>query len=164
MKNFFTVIVIVAVSVLFFFSYYATKNLYFRYRQKRINTDLKKKTYEDEKKYIRFYLRALLNDLESGKLHWILIFSRLKPETKIELIYNSITHMIQLQHRLRNLTNTEYSTLKKLGLHSSETKNDLYSLSVSRNSTIVTDVVYFLLEQVGGQKYAQNIKVVTSGG
>ena len=161
MKNFFTVIVIVAVSVLIFFSYYATKNLYFRYRQKRINTDLKKKTYEDEKKYIRFYLRALLNDLESGKLHWILIFSRLKPETKIELIYNSITHMIQLQHRLRDLTNTEYSTLKKLGLHSSETKNDLYSLSVSRNSTIVTDVVYFLLEQVGGQKYAQNIKVVT---
>jgi hypothetical protein len=164
MKNFFAVIIIVAVSIFIFVSYYASKNLYSRYRQKRINLDIQKKSYEDEKKYIRFYLRTLLNDLEAGKLTWILIFSRLNPEIKIELIYNSINNMIQLQHRIRNLTSSELNKLKKLGLHSIDTKNELSSLSVSRNSTIVTDIVYFLLEQVGEQKYAQNIRVVTSGG
>jgi hypothetical protein len=164
MKNFFTVIVIIAVSIFIFITYYTGKNLYSRYRQKRINSDIQKKNYEDEKKYIRFHLRTLLNDLEAGKLHWILIFSRLNPEIKIELIYNSINNMIQLQHRIRNLNSSEFNKLKKLGLHSIDTKNELYSLSVSRNSTIVTDVVYFLLEQVGEQKYARNIRVVTSGG
>ena len=164
MKNLFTVIVIVSVGILVFITYYASKNLYNRYRQKRINSEIQKKRYEDEKKYIRFYLRTLLNELEAGKLQWILIFSRLNPETKIELIYNSINNMVQLQHRIRKHNSMEIKKLQNLGLRSLDTKNDLYSLSVSRNSTIVTDIVYFLLEQVGDQKYAQNIKVVTSGG
>jgi len=164
MENFFTVIVIIAISVTVFIVYYIGKNVYLRYRQRRVQSEIEKKRYEDEKKYLRNYIRTLLKDLESGKLNWILVFSRLDPETKLELIYNSLNSMIQIQHRIRKVNNVELNNLKKLGLKSFDSQNGLYSISVTQNSTIVTDIIYFLLEQVGDQKHARNIKVVTSGG
>jgi hypothetical protein len=164
MENFFTVIVIIAISVTVFISYYTGKNLFFRYRQKKMQWEIEKKRYEDEKKYLRNYIRTLLKDLENGKLNWILVFSRLDPETKLELIYNSVNNMIQIQHRIRHVNDIELNSLKKLGLKSFDTRNGLYSISVTQNSTIVTDVIYFLLENVGDQKHTRNIKVVTSGG
>ena len=54
--------------------------------------------------------------------------------------------------------------LKNLGLQTYDIKNDLFCVNVLLNSKIVTDVVYFVLEQVSKQTYAHNIKVVTSGG
>jgi hypothetical protein len=164
MKNFFTVILIIAVSIFVFVTYYASKNLYLRYKQKQIKSEIQKKRYQDEKKYIQHYIRSLLNDLETGKLHWILIFSRLNPEAKLEVIYNSIDNMIQIQHRIRTINKVELSMLKNLGLQSYDIKNDLFCFRVSCNSKIVTDIVYFVLEKMGEQKYAQNIKVVSSGG
>jgi len=164
MKNLFSVIVIIAVSILIFIAYYAGKNLYLRYEQKRIKSKIQKKRYEDEKKYIHFYIRSLLKDLKTGTLRWILIFSRINPEVKIELIYNSVINMMQIQHRIRKLSTTEIANLKNLGLQSYEAKNDLNCFYVSHNSKIVTDVIYFILEEVGQQKRAQNIKVITSGG
>jgi hypothetical protein len=164
MTNFFTVIVIIAVSVFIFISYYASKNLYSRYRQKQLASEVKKKKYEDEKKHIRIYIRSLLKDLETGKLYWILIFSGMNPQVKLELIYNSITNLIQIQHHIHSLSPAEINKLKKMGLHSFDFKYETYCFNVSQNSTIVTDVIYFLLEHAGKQKQAQNIKVVTSGG
>jgi hypothetical protein len=35
---------------------------------------------------------------------------------------------------------------------------------MAQNSTIVTDIIYFLLEHCAEKKHAHNIKVVTSGG
>jgi hypothetical protein len=164
MENFFTVVVIIAVSVTIFISYYTGKNVYLRYRHKRMQSEIEKKRYEDEKKYLRNYIRTLLKDLENGRLNWIIIFSRLNPETKLEVIYNSLNRMIQIQHRIRHINNVELNSLKKLGLKSFNSQDGLYSLSVTQNSTIVTDIIYFLFEQVGNQKHARNIKVVTSGG
>ncbi|MCK4559212.1 MAG: hypothetical protein KAV45_05460 [Calditrichia bacterium] len=164
MNNFFTVIVIIAVSILIFVIYYTSKNLYYRYRQRILKSEIQKKRYEDEKKYIRYYLKSLLSDLESGKLSWILISSRLYPEVKLELIYNSIDKNIQIQHRIRNVGSEELNMLKNLGLQTYDIKNDLFCFNVSINSKIVTDIVYFVLEQVSKQTYAHNIKVVTSGG
>lgn len=164
MQNFFMVIEILAASVFIFVTYYAGKNIYSRYQQSRIQSNIEKKKYEDEKKYIRQYIRKLLKDLEDGKLHWIQIFSRLNPENKLELIYNSISRMIQIQHRIKNIGDTEINKLRKLGLKSVDRNNELYSFNMAQNSTIVTDVVYFLLEHSDRVKHAQNIKVVTSGG
>lgn len=164
MKNFFTVIIIIAVSVVVFLAYYSGKNLYSRYRQERLESELNKKRYEDEKKYIRHYFRTLLSDLEAGKLYWIQVFSQMYPETKLEIIFNSIDKLIQIQHRIRDVNDKEIIKLKNLGLKSHFCKNGLYCFCVSLNSTIVTDVIYFFLEQVGEQKHARNIKIVTSGG
>jgi hypothetical protein len=164
MNNFFTVIVIIAVSIFIFVIYYTSKNLYYRYKQRILKSKIQKKRYEDEKKYIRYYLKSLLSDLESGKLRWILISSRLYPEVKLELIYNSIDKTIQIQHRIRNVSSEELHMLKNLGLQTYDIKNDLFCVNVLLNSKIVTDVVYFVLEQVSKQTYAHNIKVVTSGG
>jgi hypothetical protein len=88
----------------------------------------------------------------------------MNPQVKIELIYNSITNKIQIQHRIHTINTAEINKLKKMGLHSFDIKHETYCFSVSQNSTIVTDVIYFLLEHAGKQKQAQNIKVVTSGG
>ncbi len=164
MNNFFTVIVIIAVSIFIFVIYYTSKNLYYRYKQRILKSRIQKKRYEDEKKYIRYYLKSLLSDLESGKLRWILISSRLYPEVKLELIYNSIDKTIQKQHRIRNVSSEELNMLKNLGLQTYDIKNDLFCFNVLLNSKIVTDIVYFVLEQVSGQTYAHNIKVVASGG
>ncbi len=164
MYNFFTVIVIMAVSIFIFVIYYTSKYLYYRYKQRILKSEIQKKRYEDEKKYIRYYLKSLLSDLESGKLRWILISSRLYPEEKLELIYNSISKTIQIQHRIRNVSSEELNMLKNLGLQAYDIKNDLFCFNVSLNSKIVTDIVYFVLEQVSKQTYAHNIRVVTSGG
>ncbi len=164
MTNFFTVIVIIAVSIFIIIIYYTSKNLYYRYKQRILKSKIQKKRYEDEKKYIRYYLKSLLSDLESGKLRWILISSRLYPEAKLELIYNSIDKTIQIKHRIRNVSSEELNMLKNLGLQTYNIKSDLFYFNVSLNSKIVTDIVYFVLEQVSKQTYAHNIKVVTSGG
>ena len=52
MKNFFTVILLVAVSIVVFIVYYTSKNFYARYRLNQIQNGIRKKRYEDEKKYI----------------------------------------------------------------------------------------------------------------
>lgn len=164
MKNFFTVIVILAVSIFIFAFYYTSKNIYNRFKQQNIKSDIKKKRYEDEKKYLRNYLRTLINELSSGKLSWVLISSRLYPEAKIELIYNSFKKSIQIQHRIRNVSNEELSTLRNLGLQAYEIKDDLFCIDVSLNSKIITDIIYFILEHLSEQRIAQNLKIVTSGG
>jgi hypothetical protein len=164
MKNLFAVIVIIAVSIFIFVIYYTSKSLYFRYKERVIKAEIQKKRYEDEKKYIRFYIRSLLKDLESGRLSWILVSSRLYPEIKLELIYNSLNKFIQIQHRIRDISKEEYRVLKNLGLQRYDINNNLFCIYVSLNSKIVTDIVYFILEQISEQRNAQNIKVVTSGG
>lgn len=164
MNDFFSVIIIIAVSVSIFVTYYAGKNLYFRYKNKRIKSEIVKKQYDDEKRYIQFYIRTLLQELRSGQIQWIQIFSRLYPEAKIELIFNSIYKLIQLQHRLKSISDEDLSYLEDLGIKSWEMKNGLHCFYVSHNAKIVTDVVYFILEKVNQQKRIQNIKIVTSGG
>jgi hypothetical protein len=164
MKNFFTVIVIIAVGIVIFIIYYTSKNLFLRYKERVIKSRIVKKRYEDEKKYTRQYIRKLLDDLKSGELSWILISSRLYPETKLELTYNSIDKFIQIQHRIRNVNNEELKLLKNLGLRTYNINNDLFCMNVSLNSKIVTDIVYFVMEHISEQGSAQNLKIVTSGG
>ena len=102
--------------------------------------------------------------MKSGKLVWFQVFSLLHPETKLEVIFNSIDNMIHIQHRIRKVTGIEIKKLKNLGLKSHYRINGLFCFCVSLNSTIVTDVLYFLLEEVGEQIQARNLKVITSGG
>jgi len=164
MKNFFSVILIIAVSVFIFALYYFGKSFYLKYKERINNSEIQKKRYENEKKYIRNHIRHLLNELENGKISWILISSCLYPEIKLEVIYNSLKKSIQIRHRMRNVNPDELRSLKKLGLQTVDINNDLFCINVSLNSTIVTDIVYFILEHINDQKYALNIKVVTSGG
>jgi len=164
MGNFFSVVIFIAVSVLILIIYYTLKNLYFRYNERLIKSKIQKKRYWDEKKYIHNYIKSLLQDLESGQLNWIIISSRLNPEAKLELIYNSVKKCIQIQHRIKKVDKDELGVLKNLGLQTYDIKNDLFCLNVSLNSKIVTDIVYFILENNSEQKIALNIKIVRSGG
>jgi len=164
MKNFFAVVLLVTVSIIILIIYYTSKNFYLRYKERVVKLRSVKKSYEDEKKYIRQYIRKILGDLQTGERNWILISSRLYPETKIELTYNFIEQCLQIKHRIRAIDNEEMNVLKNLGLQTYNINNDLFCINVSLNSVIVTDIVYFLLERIGEQGNAQHIKIVTSGG
>jgi hypothetical protein len=164
MKNFFAVVFLTTVSIIILIIYYTSKNLYCRYKARVLKLRSEKKSYDNEKIYIRQLIRGMLLDLQSGERNWILISSHLYPETKIELTYNFMDKCIQIKHRIRNVENEELILLKNLGSQTYSINNDLFCINVSLNSTIVTDIVYFLLEHIGKQGNAKNIKIVTSGG
>jgi hypothetical protein len=88
----------------------------------------------------------------------------LKPEAKLELIYNSPKKSIQIRHRIRDVNEDESEVLKNLGLQNYHINNDLFCINVSLNSRIVTEIVYYILENISEQKSSLNIKIVTSGG
>jgi hypothetical protein len=82
----------------------------------------------------------------------------LKPEAKLELIYNSPKKSIQIRHRIRDVNEDESEVLKNLGLQNYHINNDLFCINVSLNSRIVTDIVYSILENISEQKSSLNIK------
>jgi hypothetical protein len=164
MKNFFTVILLSAVSILLFAVYYMSKSIIHKFKTLRLRERLRKKSYEDEKNYTRNYLRDLIKQLESGNLHWILINSRLHPEVKIEIIYDSVETDIKIQNRNLKVNEHKLKYLKELGMLGFITKRELNCFSMPVNSKIVTDIVYYILEELCDQQYAHNLKIVTSGG
>jgi hypothetical protein len=164
MKNLFTVFVLIAVSVLFFISYYAGKNILFKYKTKKIKSRILKKRHNDEKSYIRNYLRTQIKKLESGEVHWILIYSRLYPEQKVEIIFDFLEGALQAQVRSCNINSWEMEKLKKLGMSRYFIREDLCCFNMPVNSTIITDIIYYILEEFYNQKCAKNFKVVTSEG
>ena len=164
MKNLFAVFVLIAVSVLFFISYYTGKNIFYKNRAKKINSKIRKKRHGDEKAYIRNYLRTQIKKLESGRVHWILIYSRLHPEQKVEIIFDSLEGALQAQVRSCKINSWEMEQIKKLGMSCYFLREDLSCFNMPVNSKIITDIIYYILEEIYNQKSAQNFKVVTSEG
>ena len=164
MKNFFTVIILIAVGILLFILYYTGKSFYHRYKEIRTREKIKKKHYEDEKYYTRNFLRVRLKELETGSIRWLQIYSRNYPEQKIEIIYDSIKGDIQIQNRWESIITEEINTIRELGITDHNTKGDLHCFYAPMNAKIVADVIYYIMEKIYSQKYAQNLKFVTSGG
>lgn len=164
MHDFFTVIILITGSVLVFVIYYLIKNIYLEKRSSLLKRNIQAKIYQDEKKYITNYLRSCVNLLESGKLQWIMIFSRLHPEHKIEIIFNYIENSLELHDRIENISEKNLQDLKDLGLTDHLKDNHLFRFRLPVNAKIVTDIIYFLFEKVHDQKSLKNLKIVTSGG
>ncbi len=164
MKNLFTVFILIAVSVLLFISYYTGKNFFYKNRAKKIKNKIREKRHNDERTYIRNYLRIQIQNLESGKVCWVLIYSRLHPGQKVEIIFEPVERALQIQTRTRKINFWEMEKIKKLGMSRYFIREDLYCFTIPVNSKIVTDIIYYILEEIYNQKCAQNFKVVTSEG
>jgi hypothetical protein len=95
---------------------------------------------------------------------WILISSRLYPQIKVEITINLGESNLNIKTRLRRLRQAELAILKELGIIYSEYKDEINIIIVPVNSKIVTDIIYFCLEKIGGQGKARNIKISTPGG
>jgi len=140
------------------------KNYFYKIRTNKIKNKIRKKRHDDEKAYIQNYLRTQIKKLESGKVHWILIYSRLHPEQKVEVIFDPVEKALQAQARSCEINGREMEKIKKLGLSCYFLREDLSCFTMPVNSKIITDLIYYLLEEIYNQKYAQNFKVVTSEG
>ncbi len=164
MENLFTVIVLTTTSVILFSMYYLFRGLRRKYEKRRIEERIWNKTYEDEKAYIRNYLRILLGKLKLGELSWILISSRLYPHDKLEITINPPDGSLLVKTRFRQLTEAELEILKKIGVISTQYGAEINSLYLPINTKIVTDIIYYCFEKIGKQGRARNIKISTSGG
>jgi len=159
MENLFSVIVLVAAGVLLFVSYYAGRNAYRRYQERQLRFKIMRKLYEDERTYIHHYLRMLLKKLKSGDLGWVQVASRLYPQDKIEIVFNHVAGHIQMQNRNIPLNKGEIEALKNMGLINYIHRDEINLLSMPANAKIVTDALYYCLEEICGHQKAKNIKI-----
>lgn len=164
MENLFTVIALIAASVFLFSLYYSAKRLHRIHQKRKTREKINQKIYEDERTYVKNYLRVLLDKLRTGELAWILIYSRLYPHDKLEITLNPSDRDLMVKARLREINAAEILALKKMGLKSFFYRDDVNSFTMPVNTKIVTDISYFCLEEIGEQDNAHNIKIITSGG
>jgi len=164
MDNLFSGIVLVAAGVLLFIVYYAGRNKYRSFQTARLRDRIMGKIYEDERTYIRHHLRFLISKLEKGDLGWVQVASRLHPQDKIEIVFNHLAGQIQLQNRNIRLPAVMVADLKNIGLTDYIHNDEINLLTMPVNAKIVTDAVYYCLEEIYGHKKAKNIKITISGG
>jgi len=163
MKQFFNAILWLSVLFIGLMLYYTLKFSYVRSRKYRHGKVLFARIYDDEKEYLHNRLKSLLFDLQQGKIRWLLIYSRLFPEDQIELTYSQPDQEVNLIQRNRLLSENERAYLRHLGVNKYCTQTDKIILSTAPNSKIITDLIYFLLENICKQQRARNIRINISG-
>ena len=164
MENLFTAFVVIAISVLFYSVYYSARRVHRARQKSKTRKKIHQKIYEDERSYLKSYLRVLLDKLKIGDLAWILISSRLYPHDQFEITINPSVIELLVKTRIRKINEAEIQDLKKMGLKSFFYHDELNSFTMPVNSKIVTDIIYYCLEEIGEQNNAHNIKIITSGG
>ena len=164
MKNFFTAIVLIPIAGLTFAGYYLIRNIARTRLSRTIEERIKIKSYEDEKYYLKDFLRSSMLNLKAGYFSWVLVYSRLYPLHKAQVTFISLNQEIQILNRGRNLVNEEKRQVMKLGANSYERKGDKHIIHTPINSKIITDIIYYLFEVIYDQKRTLNLKIVISGG
>jgi hypothetical protein len=163
MNQFFEATFLLSVIFIGLIVYYTIKNRRSRLKKHQAGELLFAKIYEDEKVYIRNRLKALLAGLQEGKIRWLLIYSRLFPEDQIQITYSRLEQAVNLVQRSRSLGDNEREYLRHLGVNKYCTQTDKIILSTELNSKIITDLIYFLFENICKQHKTHNIKINISG-
>jgi hypothetical protein len=163
MNQFFKATFLLSVLFIGLILYYTIKNRRSRSKKHQDGDLLFAKIYEDEKVYIRNRLKSLLADLQGGKIRWLLIYSRLFPGDQIQITYSLPDQEVTLVQHNRSLSANEGEYLRHLGVNKYCTQADKIILSTALNSKIITDLIYFLLENICKQQKAHNIKINISG-
>jgi hypothetical protein len=88
MNQFFKAVGLLSLLFIGLLFYYTLKNFWSRSRKRRSGGLLFSKMYEDEKSYQRNKLKSYLAGMAEGKIRWLLIFSRLFPEDRIQVTYS----------------------------------------------------------------------------
>jgi hypothetical protein len=164
MTQFFKAIFLLTILFIGLLLYYTIKNIRYKFKKRRSGNLLFNKIYEDEKAYIRNRMKSLLADLQEGKIRWLLISSRLFPENQIQITYTEIEREVTIIQHGRNLRGDEQDYLRRqLGVNKYCTQPGKIILSTTLNSKIVTDLIYFLFENIYNQQKVHNIKINISG-
>lgn len=162
MTNFFLASsLILAISLIIIIYYWTKQNLKSR-NDKILRHRIRKKNYTDEKEYLRNFIAHHIPLLIENKVQWILVWSKLNPRYKTELTYNSLFSMIQVGvANISSLQNYKYD-LSNLGVNNFVTKHDNTVFNTLPNAKIITDVLYYIFENIYNLKEFTNHKIVTS--
>ena len=109
---------------------------------------MRRKLYEDDRILFQGKIRKLLVDLRSGQLHWLIICSKIEKAHKVEVTYSSIKNEIEIKDRGRPRTKSEINILSEIGVGEYTVSDEINVISVPLNAKIITDVVYFIFEEI----------------
>ena len=163
MQSFFLTIIIVFTAAVVLIVYYSLRQYADKKKQRRRISLIRKKLYEDDRIYFQSRLRALIPQLKDGQLQWLIISSKKMKQEKLEITYSSLSGEIELKDRARSRKSTEIGLLSQLGAVSCLVMNEINIISAPLNSKIISDIIYFIFEEIFNLKPAQNLKISTSG-
>ncbi len=163
MHSFFLTIVLISAASGILILYYFLKQLIEKKKQRQKLGLIRKKLYEDDRALLQSRMRSLVSELKTGRLQWIVLSSRADKESKLEITYSLINDKIEIKDRARNRNRAEIENLSKLGAETYLTRDEINLTSAPLNSKIITDIIYFIIEEIFNTKPAQNLKILTSG-
>ena len=164
MTKFFLASSIILFISLLIFSYYWTKQIFKNNRDKKLKTLIQQKYRTDEKEYLRNFISYHLPLLIENDIQWILIWSKLDSNHKTELTYNPILSLVQIGGwNISSLEEYE-KDLSKIGVSEFEVIYDNSIFRMLANAKIITDVLYFIFENIYQLKEFSNHKIVISSG
>lgn len=163
MRNFFLTISLTVLALLLLLLYYALKNFVSNKKYQRMANNTWKKLYTDELKYTRTHLRSLLSELESGKIRWIIVHSKIKPEARFELTFTTMRSLIEIIFSGRRLNQMEQEEVRNLGADQYLWKENNVVIQCSVNSKIISDIIFYLLREIYGLHKAKSLNIKVSG-
>ena len=163
MRQFFLAVGLIAVftflSILFYIFKYKTGA-----RKNRIISErIKKKMYQDDRQLLQSRLRHALPDLQTGNLNWIVLSARNNQRIRIELTYNQINSEIEIRDHTEPLNEEQIKSVKKLGAENCSNDGVVNLICTSPNPKIISDIIYFIIEDVNHIRTSVNFKLSESG-
>jgi hypothetical protein len=163
MRNFFLTISLTVLALLLLLLYYAVKNYLSHKRQRLMAEHTWQKLYTDEIKYTQTHLRSLVRDLESGKIRWIVVHSKIRPEARFELTFTTIRSLIEIIFSGRELNQLEQKNVQKMGADRYLRNGNNGMIQCSVNSKIISDIIFYLLAEIYGLQKAKSLNIKVSG-
>jgi hypothetical protein len=164
MANFFLASTLILFISLLIFSFYWIKQKIKNDRDKKLKNLIQKKYHTNEKEYLRNFISYHLPLLIENDIQWILIWSKLDSNYKTELTFNSINAMVYVAAGNINSLEEYDKELNNLGVTNYAVSYDNSIFKIIPNAKIITDVLYFIFENIYQLKIFSNHKIVTSSG
>lgn len=163
MRSLFLTIILISTAATVLILYYSVRQYVEKRKYRQKLSLIRKKLYEDDRIFLQSKMRRLIPDLKSGHLRWMIVSSKSVKERKLEITYSSINDDIEIKDRARHRNNSEIKILTSLGAESYHILNDINVTSMPLNSKIISDIIYFIFEDIFNNKPAHNLKILTSG-
>ena len=163
MREYFLTIEFIFLAVLLLFLYYFVKEKVIKDKRHKQAKLISRKMYQDSRSLIQSRIRHLLTDLESGKIIWLMVSANHDKSISMEITYNSMSREIEIRDRSSSCNDSQVKSLKQMGAIDYHSDGMINITRSSPNSKIISDIIFFIIEDVYQYKSAFNLKVSTSG-
>ena len=164
MTNFFLASGLILCISLLIISYYWTKQLITNRRDNKLKVLIQRKHHTDEKEYLRNFISYHLPLLIENKIQWIMIWSKSDPKFKTEITYNPINSKVNIKAGKIDTLEKHNAELLEIGVKEFETTYENSTFKLMPNAKIITDVIYYVFEEIHQLSGFFNHKIITSSG